>query len=84
MECPTPCPICGGIVELDDMLRVPATDYLVCENCFCTECDGYKSCGLCEGSGECFHCGADCPDCSGTGNCDACNGDGFRIKTEDN
>lgn len=45
MECPTPCPICNEIVELDDMMPFGKRNALCCSQCQCRECDGSGDCG---------------------------------------
>ena len=43
----------------------------------CSECNdtGEMECPLCDVTGNCSHCGQDCPDCEGFGviDCDQCD-----------
>jgi len=78
MECPTPCPVCGEIVDLHDMVSV-AGNQLVCESCVCVECEGSGECGDCYGSRHCDHCGRECIDCNGEGSCRMCSGSGVDL-----
>lgn len=34
MEMPSPCPRCGEVYELDDLLVLPNSQELVCEDCW--------------------------------------------------
>lgn len=86
MEMPTPCPVCGEVVELNDMVGIESGrspeggGNLVCENCLCEDCGGLGSCceDYCLG-GECECCGQQCPVCKGNDFCQNCDGNGFKL-----
>lgn len=82
MDCPTPCPICGEIVELDEMMPFGKRDELCCSQCQCKECGGDGDCVMCYGEGRCGECGRECLICKGDTVCQACNGVGARKDQE--
>lgn len=81
MECPTPC-VCGEIVELHDMHSIagslPNGGNLVCDECYCEDCNGEGECLNCEG-GLCSECGRPCTECKGSGQCGKCHGQGYVV-----
>lgn len=90
MRCPTPCPDCGEVYELDD-LRVERRRGHRTGRLVCSECLEEAKCPTCQGEGDCPDCGGagelagdyfaedgvrSCERCRASGLCPACKGDG--------